>query len=409
MGDLLHRVVRATDVPADCEAVLHALAGVLAGEAELVLADRLDDPDLVTRVAALADGSPLELPEALGRPAARRSSAGAVGILPSVLAAPGHVLRLAVADLQRVAEGDDLHAARQATALLEGGIRDVVVQALVARGTPVAVLTLGARASLSPDLLDELPDVARHAATALDAARLLTLQNAVASAMQHSLLPPLPAVPGLSFAARYVPAARGLDVGGDWYDAFRTSTDVVVAIGDVMGHDLAAAARMADLRNLLRAHAIDGDLAPDALLRRLADTAELLGLDCSATVTVGRLSQHEGGWLLRWCNAGHPPPVLLRGGTARLLDEVPDLMLCVDEESPRTTHELVLDRGDLVVLYTDGLVEQRGADLDVRLEQLRATVEAHADAQPDGLAERLLCELATSAADDVALLVVAAG
>jgi serine phosphatase RsbU (regulator of sigma subunit) len=267
------------------------------------------------------------------------------------------------------------------------------------------VLTLGSARPLSNRLLAELPDVVRHVAVALDAAHLVTLQNAVANTMQHSLLPPLPAVPGLALAARYAPAAKGLDIGGDWYDAFHTSTDLVLAIGDVTGHDLAAAARMADLRNLLRAHAVSGELSPDALLARVAQTAGTLGLDCTATVTVGRLAQSGDGWLLRWCNAGHPPPILLRAGVARLLEPAPDLMLGVDDEAPRQTHELELGPGDLLLLYTDGLVEQRGCDLDERLERLRQAVQEH-EAAPDPLAEHLLRTFAATSTDDVALLVV---
>ena len=406
MGDLLVRVVRATDVPADVDALLQRVASVLVSEVDLVLADRLDEPDLVTRVAALTCAGPLDLPDELGRPTARRSSAGAVGILPRVLASPAHLLRLGTDDLERIAAEDDAHAARQARSVLGGGIRDLVVVALVARGSALAVLTLGSADALPEPLLDELPDVARHLATALDAARLVSLQNAVASTMQQSLLPPLPAVPGLSLAARYVPAARGLDVGGDWYDAFRTPTDVVVAIGDVTGHDLAAAARMAELRNLLRAHAMDASLTPDGLLRQVATTASVLGLDCTATVTVGRMARHDGGWQLRWCNAGHPSPVLLHAGAARLLEPPPDLMLGVDESHRRSTHTVSLVSGDVLLLYTDGLVEQRGVDLDARVERLRAAVERHGDVAPDGLAERLLSEFAGAAADDVAVLVV---
>ncbi|MCW2669571.1 MAG: DNA-binding protein [Frankiales bacterium] len=408
MGDLLVRAVRVTATAAEADVLLRRVAALLVDVADWVLADRLDEPDLVTRVAVLTSSGPVDLPPELGPPAARRSSAGSIGILPTVLASAGHVLRLDEAALRAVVAEGDPHAVRQAAMALERGATDVVLIALVARGTPLGVLTLGSHRRLPDDVVAQLPDVARHVATALDAARLLTLQNAVASTMQQSLLPPLPAVPGLSLAARYAPAARGLDVGGDWYDAFRTTTDVVVAIGDVTGHDLAAAARMADLRNLLRAHAVDGLLSPGDLLSRLAQTASVLGLHSTATVTVGRLSREDGAWLLRWSNAGHPPPVLLSQGRARLLEEEPDLMLGVDETRPRATHAVALRPGDLLVLYTDGLVEQRGTSLDERLEGLRRAVEENGDAMPDPLAEHLLRTFAAASADDVALLVLRA-
>jgi serine phosphatase RsbU (regulator of sigma subunit) len=405
VADLLSRVVRATAVPSEADVLLERVARLLLEDVDWVLADRLDEPDLVTRVVALGQEGPLELPVELGRPSARRSSAGSIGILPAVLASAGHVLRLRDEDLQAVVAQGDVHAARQAASALERGARDVVLVGLVARGIPLGVLTMGSREQLSPGLLEQLPDVASHVSTALDAARLLTLQNAVARTMQQSLLPPLPAVPGLSLAARYVPAARGLDVGGDWYDAFLTSAGLVIAIGDVAGHDLAAAARMAELRNLLRAYAVEGDLSPDMLLQRLESTAAVLGLDSSATLTVGRLDQRTDGWLLRWCNAGHPPPLLLSAGRAQWLEPTPDLMLGVDEHARRSSHQLVLRPGDTVVLFTDGLVERRDVLLETRLEALRVAVEAHAG-PPDLLAEHLLTAFAEAAADDVALLVL---
>ena len=407
MADLLARVVRATAVPAEADVLLARAAEQLAGEADWVLADRLDEPDLVTRVAALGPAGPLDLPEQLGRPATRRSSAGSIGILRRVLASPGRVLRLGTDALEGIAAQDvDRHAARQASAMLERGVADVVIVGLVARGAPLGVLVLGSRRRLEDDLLAALPDVAAHLSVALDAARLVTLQNAVARTMQESLLPALPAVPGLELAARYVPAARGLDVGGDWYDAFRTADDVVVVIGDVTGHDLAAAARMADLRNLLRACAVHGRRPPDELLSALTATAAALDLDATATIVVGRLAPvGDGRWRLRWCNAGHPPPLLLSQDHACWLAPTPDLMLGVDESVPRTSHQVVLAPGDTVVLFTDGLVEQRGSDLEARLEQLRAAVQDCASG-PDAMAEELLRTVGAGSSDDVALLVV---
>lgn len=407
MADLLRAVVRATAVPAEADVLLARVAQVLVDSGiEWVLADRLDEPDLVTRVVALGRHGPLSIPEELGPASARRSSAGSTGLLPALLASAGHLMRLTEEDLRAVVASGDNPAAQQAAAVLDFGARELVLVGLVARGTPLGVLVLGYRGAADPALMEQLPDIASHVATALDAARLLTLQNAVARTMQESLLPPMPAVPGLALAARYVPAVRGLDVGGDWYDAFHTGSDVVVAIGDVTGHDLEAAARMADLRNLLRAHAVDGaDLAPDAVLDKLSRTAAVLGLDATATVTVGRLRTCGARWTFTWSNAGHPPPVLLAGGVARLLEPPPDLMLGVEDVVRRTSHVVELGAGDTLVLFTDGLVERRGVLLDEALEELRRTVEAHGG-RPDALAEHLLSTLATSAPDDVALLVV---
>ena len=122
-------------------------------------------------------------------------------------------------------------------------------------------------------------------------------------------------------------------------------------------------------------------------------------------MTVGRLQQRPDGWLLRWCNAGHPPPLVVSDGVARWLDPAPDLLLGVDDRAARTSHEVLLRSGDTLVLFTDGLVEQRGADLGARTESLRSSVEARAEL-PDVLAERLIHDFASAAADDVALLVL---
>jgi serine phosphatase RsbU (regulator of sigma subunit) len=316
------------------------------------------------------------------------------------------MLRLRAGDLAALAESGEPHLARQAQTALALGASDLVILGLVARDAVLGVLTVARRDQFTDDEVAELADVATHVGTALDAGRLLALQREVATALQTSLLPPMPAVAGLALAARYVPAARGLDVGGDWYDAFPTSSGLAVVVGDVRGHDLAAAARMADLRNLLRAHVVDRDEPPAALLARLERTAEALGVESSATCVVGRLVRGDGGWRLLWANAGHLPPVLLHEGRAVLLEPEPDLMLGVESGTARADHEQPLAAGDVLVLCTDGLVERRDSTLDARLEQLRALVEEHGDAPPDLVAERLLDELAAGSTDDVALLVV---
>ena len=243
---------------------------------------------------------------------------------------------------------------------------------------------------------------------ALEAARLLEVQRAVATALQTSLLPPLPAVPGLHLAARYAPATQGLDVGGDWYDAFVVEGDLVVVIGDVSGHDVSAAARMAALRHTVRAHAVDRAEPPSGVVTRLERTSATLGLDATGTCVVARLHPYgDGTWRLEWTNAGHLPPLLVRGGRASFLETSVDLMLGVDPTSDRHDHEQRLDPGDVLVLYTDGLVEVRGTSLDARLEQLRQVAAGHTVEHPDVLADVLLSQLDAGAADDdVALLVL---
>lgn len=404
MSGLLAEVVRVTARAPDSDALLDGVAKLLARHADWVIADRLDDPDLITRVAAYGGDGPLELPAGMGAASSRRSGAGSVGLLPNLLAAPQRLLRLDKTTLTALSQSTDARVALQTSTALGLGIRELLVVGLVSRDVLVGVLTLGSRAGFATEDVTEILDVGQHVALALDAARLVAVQRAVATAMQTSLLPPVPAVAGLRLAARYVPAVRGFDVGGDWYDAFETEHDLVAVIGDATGHDIGAAARMADLRNLLRAHAVDRDEPPSQLLSRLERTAERLGLRASATCTVCRLRRTGEGWRLVWSSAGHLPAVLVHDGNAELLDSTPELMLGVEVGTVRTDQVRDLVAGDLVLLYTDGLVEVRGDDLQHGLDRLREAVAERAVEQPDELVEHLLHDFAAAAGDDVAVL-----
>jgi serine phosphatase RsbU (regulator of sigma subunit) len=405
VADLLGEVVQATAAAADTGDLLHRVARLLTARADWVIADRLEDPDLVVRVAAYDAAGPLTLPAGVGRTSARRSAAGAVGLLPALVAAPQRVLRLAAEDLAALAGSQEPHLASQAALALALGADELLVLGLVARDAVVGVLTLGSRSGFREEDVQELLDVALLVGLALDAARLLDGQRAIATALQTSLLPPLPAVPGLRLAARYHPAAQGLSVGGDWYDAFVLGSGLVVVIGDASGHDVQAAARMSDLRNLLRAYAVDEDQPPSAVVERMDHTAETLGLEATATCVLARLQPSGGGgWSARWTNAGHLPPIVVHEGRATLIETPPDLMLGVQPATRRWDHQGELVPGDTLLLYTDGLVEVRGESLDDRLELLRTIVEQQAQAGPDQLVEALLAALGAGASDDIALL-----
>jgi hypothetical protein len=405
--DLLGNVVRTTAGALDPEQLLDRVARILTGYADWVIADRLDEPDLIVRVAAYGRSGPLALPGGLGWVTARRSAAGAVGILPALVAAPQRLLRLRKDELQALARADEPHVAVQASGALSLGATELLLIGLVARDSVVGVLTLGTASGFSDHDVAELADVAVHLGIALDATRLLAGQRALATALQTSLLPALPAVSGLRLAARYQPAARGLTVGGDWYDAFVTASGLAVVIGDASGHDVSAAVRMSDLRNLLRAHAVDHDEPPSALVARLDRTAATLGLEATATCLLGRLQPTDGcAWRLVWTSAGHLPPIQLRAGRAALVETEPDLMLGVHPATPRADHLCDLVPGDTVLLYTDGLIEQPGESLDGRLQLLRRTVEEHAQANPDELLEALLAAFGAGAPDDIAMLAI---
>ena len=178
---------------------------------------------------------------------------------------------------------------------------------------------------------------------------------------------------------------------------------MAVVVGDATGHDAQAAARMAELRNLLRGTAVDAQQPPAETLSRLDRVIDHLTPELSGTCVYLQLD--PVGRRLRWSSAGHLPPVLLRNGAAELLETRPDLMLGVRAGTERSDHERDLRSGDVLVLYTDGLVEQRRTPLDVRLEALRQAVQAVSGLGVEQVADALVQQL-PSGDDDVAVLVV---
>jgi serine phosphatase RsbU (regulator of sigma subunit) len=215
-------------------------------------------------------------------------------------------------------------------------------------------------------------------------------------------------VPGLDLAARYAPAAAddALHVGGDWYDAFPLEGGATAfVIGDVSGHDLGAAVVMGQLRNGLRSLLTElGDpgRVMAAMDRQLAATSSTLTL---ATVVI---AVYDGG-CLRWTNAGHPPLLLApAAGPARYLRETPNPLLGLGR-SRYDTHLTHLDDGDLVVAFTDGVVEHRSWPLDDALAHLAELVATAAPSRdPQALCDRLLTHGLDGRrrGDDACLLVI---
>ncbi|MFJ9542813.1 SpoIIE family protein phosphatase [Streptomyces sp. NPDC101225] len=253
-----------------------------------------------------------------------------------------------------------------------------------------------------------IEDIARRAGLALDNARLYQRQRKVAETMQNHLLPQMPGVPDLQMTARYLPAPHASQVGGDWYDAFPLSDgSTALAIGDVVGHDLEAAAGMAQVRNMLRAYAWSQDEAPSRIVERLDEAIQHITDVSMATMIFARIDAAEDGtWHLSWTNAGHPPPLLISpDGMAHYLTTGHGLLLGtgVDRERPDATAGL--PPGSTLVLYTDGLVEDPGHSLDVGLDRLRrhaaALVHRPLAAFTDQLLRRVRPERND---DDVALL-----
>jgi serine phosphatase RsbU (regulator of sigma subunit) len=302
------------------------------------------------------------------------------------------------------ASRDLLLALRPATA---------VVLPLTAETRTVGVLTLylDDGRTMSDEDLETARQVAAEAGRAVARVHLQSQQALLAEALQRSLLTDPPALGETAIAVRYVPAAEAARVGGDWYDAFpqRDGTPVIV-IGDVVGHDTAAAAAMGQLRALLRGIAHYSGAGPAEVLRGLDEAIADMHTDTLATAAVARLERcGSGGWLLRWANAGHPPPIVIGpDGNARVLGgQVGDLMLGVDCSAARAESVLELSAGSTVLLYTDGLIEGHGMSLDEGMQRLVENLAKLAREPVEGLCDALLDRmLEGTPQDDVALVAV---
>ena len=299
-------------------------------------------------------------------------------------------------------------------ALLALAPSSVAAVPLTIRGQTVGVLCLlnGAERGPHPAAdIETAVEVGRRAGMALHHARLYGQQRALADALQRSMLTEPPTIPGCEIVVRYVPAAEGAEIGGDWYDAFQQSTGTtVLAIGDVVGHDTRAAAAMGQVRSLLRGISFSSGGSPSWVLTELDRTLAGLGVHTMATALVAHLEPADGtDMLLRWSSAGHPPPVLLdaSGGTRLLEDATADLLLGVDPDSHREDRTAVLERGTTVLLYTDGLVERRDRDIDAGTDELLRALGECAGLPLDEVCDRVLRRMfLPDAEDDVAVLAV---
>ncbi|WP_104523715.1 SpoIIE family protein phosphatase [Blastococcus atacamensis] len=263
------------------------------------------------------------------------------------------------------------------------------------------------------DLTERL--AAQRQAAELEALALRAAsERALSDRLQQSLLTPPPEPDHLQIAVRYRPAAHEAQVGGDWYDAFlQPDGATMLAIGDVVGHDSNAAAAMGQLRGLLRALAYASDAGPAETLTRVEHAAQGLAVTTLATGVLARIERHpdepvSGTRLLRWSNAGHPPPLLLApDGSVTELVSPPELMFGIDPDARRTDHLLVLPDHHTLLLFTDGLVERRDIDLDEGTGRLREALADLGSTPLEELLDTVLARLVPDAgADDVAIVAV---
>jgi len=309
--------------------------------------------------------------------------------------------------------------------------RTAVVVALPGGGQVLDVAVVvrePGRVPLSADEVVLAAELGLRSGAALHAARVAGEQRTIAETLQRSLLPVLPAVPGVTAAARYRAAATGASVGGDFYELLDlTGGAVGVAVGDVAGHDVMAAAAMGHLRGLLRACAweawedppgaagrVDAQgrpverrrrtQSPGAVLHRVDQLVVGLRISTLATLAYARLEPDgAGGWSLHHAAAGHPPFVLREPDGSAVVTAADEGLLLGVLPGERPTTRRAVAAGSTLVAFTDGLVERRGEHLDEGIERLRRLVET-GPADVEGLADHLVA--LADGDDDAAVLVV---
>lgn len=241
-------------------------------------------------------------------------------------------------------------------------------------------------------------------ATALAAEPLLMYQveRHVALTLQHSFLPQphrLPELPGMDVVVRYVPASQDTEIGGDFYAALRTDEGVLTAVGDVVGHSLEAATVMVEIRHALRAYCVEEN-DPAVLAERLDRMLQHYHAEVTATVCLALIDPGTGR--TRIANAGHIPPLILRdtGDADYAKAEGPLLGLGLPHPPPT---ELFLEPADRLLMVTDGLIETRGTDLTISMEQLRSAAIGSLPGL-DALCDTLLACFGHDREDDIAML-----
>jgi sigma-B regulation protein RsbU (phosphoserine phosphatase) len=295
---------------------------------------------------------------------------------------------------------------------MQGSVREIAVEIVRGDGTRLPALinsVLRSDEHGSPQLVrTTVFDATERRGYEEELLRARREEQATAQRLSRSLLSgSLPAAPGLAVAVAYHPAVSGLEVGGDWYDAFwlDDGETIGLVIGDVVGRGIGAAATMGQLRSAVRALASTG-LGPGRLLDALDAYAERHEVGQMTTLICAELAL--GSRRLRYACAGHPPPLILSPddepsfaweGRSTPLDIAPA------SPAPRSEAVLELAPGSTVLLYTDGLVERRSESLTDGLDRLLQGAVTHRDDAPAALVSALVHALHDPAhIDDVCLL-----
>ncbi|MFF0078612.1 SpoIIE family protein phosphatase [Streptomyces canus] len=285
---------------------------------------------------------------------------------------------------------------------------------LIASGRAVGSCILGfdRPRSFSTEERTVLTALAGLIAHAMEKAQRYESEAALARGLQQALLPRrLAAHPQLETTGRYLPGTAGMEVGGDWYDVVESGDGLALVIGDVQGHGVQAAATMGQLRSAVRAFAL-GDRPPDEVMS--STNHLLIDLDPGLFASCCYIRLDPATGVARAARAGHPPPLLRSpDGRTRVLDLPGGVVLGVDPRARYPVTELQMEPGAILALYTDGLVERPGSDIDEGITALRvALAKAGAPAARPvgrflaGVADRLTATArhALDRPDDIALL-----
>lgn len=281
---------------------------------------------------------------------------------------------------------------------------------LIASGRPVGTCVLGyAEPHTFPaEERAVLTSLCGLIAQALERALLYDAKLQLAHGLQAALLPhSLPTLPSIEAAARYLPATQGMEIGGDFYDLVPSHGLAAAVIGDVQGHNVTAAGLMGQIRTAVRAYTTVGQ-PPEEVMRSTNRLLIDLGAELFASCLYLRLDPAREVAVMS--RAGHPPPLLLRpDGRVRVLDLAGGPLLGIDAAATYPTTEVPLVPGSVLALYTDGLIESPGVDIEDALADLGRKLAEGGDLSLNALADRLVEQTGAATQerlDDVALLLL---
>ena len=402
----------ALDASLDPDHTLRTIVRTAVPElAELCVIDLLEDDGSIDRSVAAASDPALarELEEI--RAQAPLDPAGDHPVAQVLRTGEPMVLRdLSDSDVMAQVAQSDAHR----DFMLKAGYRSAAVVAMWARGRTLGAISfLHVRSDrrYDPEDLALLQDVGTRAAMALDNARLYAERSHVAGTLQRGLLPTaLPEPPGVELAAAYRPAREGLEVGGDFYDAFEARGEWVFAVGDVCGKGAEAAALTALMRYSVRAFALEHS-SPSRVLEQVngAMRKEDLG-DRFATAALARFDPSARPAPACVAAAGHPTPLVLRAAGDAVLAGGRGTLLGVTEDITIPDQQIELDTGDCLVLYTDGVLDAGAPRRVLAPEDLAAELRGTAELGAEEVVRRVT-EVAAGLAegalrDDVAVLAI---